>query len=133
MKKLSLFAAMTLCLFTYNATAQTLTAPPSAGAPPSAPLQPPQMMQPPPATAYAPPPVVVQPSYCQPYTDSFTIGAEMRITRGTACLHPDGSWELHPVQAGVNYITRGGVIYMVPSQPFASVIIEAPHHRRRDW
>lgn len=57
----------------------------------------------PPATevrvVYVPQPVVVSggyvgaaPSECRPFTQTTQIGNELRTTRGTACLQPDGSW-----------------------------------------
>ena len=123
MKKLSFFIIPALCLTGYVANAQTVMQPPMEAPPGYAP--------PPQAVMAAPPQVVVAQPYCQPYSDSFTMGGEKRITRGTACLHPDGSWELHPTQAAVNYVTRGGAIFIVPSQPFATVVVENghPHHR----
>lgn len=77
-------------------------------------------------------PVVVQPQpYCREYTDKFTIGNEVRISRGIACLQPDGAWQLQPSNAGVNYITRGGQIYVTSPQPFAGIVID-DHHRHHD-
>ena len=79
------------------------------------------------------PPVVVAQPYCQPYSDSFTMGGEKRITRGTACLQPDGSWQLHPQQAAVNYVNRNGVVFIMPVRPFAVVVRDGhEHHRHHD-
>jgi hypothetical protein len=86
---------------------------------------PPQPYMPPQQQVMAAPP----PVYCQPYSDSFTMGHETRITRGTACIHPDGSWELHPAQIGANYVMRGGSMYLLPVQPFAVVVTGKGHHR----
>lgn len=82
------------------------------------------MVAPPPGALPAPAP------YCRPYTDKFTIDNETRVTRGTACLQPDGAWQLLPTNAPVNYMVRDGHIFLVPMQPFARVIVaERPHHR----
>ena len=135
MKKTASLIISTMCLTGYAASAQT----PPPGymqqqPPPGYAQQPPPgyVQQPPPGYVQQPPIVVAQ--YCQPYTDSFTMGGEKRITRGTACMHPDGSWELHPTQAAVNYVTRGGAIFIVPSQPFATVVVDNghPHHHHHD-
>jgi len=78
------------------------------------------------------PTVVVQQAYCREYTDKFIIAGQERITRGTACLQPDGSWQLQPSVTGVNYVTRGNQVYVTPLQPFAGIVIEGhghDHHR----
>jgi hypothetical protein len=115
-----------LCLCAGAADAQ-MDMPPQGMAPP-----PQGYVQQPPVVYAQQPPVMVAQSYCQPYTDSFTMGGEKRITRGTACMHPDGSWELHPAQAAANYVMRGGAVYLVPVQPFARIVIKSghahPHH-----
>ncbi|MBV8938652.1 MAG: hypothetical protein JO089_02275 [Alphaproteobacteria bacterium] len=79
----------------------------------------------------APGPVVMPPRpICRPYTDKISIGREVRITKGRACLQADGSWALEPSAAGVNYVVRGNTTYLVPVQPF---VVEGPVVVRRRW
>ena len=123
MKKALIWTVIAASVIGYSAQAQE-TSP--YGAPPSSMQQqayPPQG-QPYPSQGYPPqgqpypsqPMVVQQPvsPYCQPYTDSFNIAGEARITHGTACMHPD--------------VMRGGAVYIVPSQPFAVVVADHHHH-----
>jgi len=132
MKKLTLITVAVLCIGAASAVAQIVGQPPvNMQAPPAAASPQPAVYAQPPVVVQQP--VIVQQAYCQPYADSFSIGAEVRITRGTACLHPDGAWELHPAQVGVNYVMRGGNVFIVPNQPFAAVVVETPHHHRHDW
>lgn len=34
--------------------------------------------------------------HCREYTQKVTIGNKIKTAYGTACLKPDGSWQLHP-------------------------------------
>ena len=69
-------------------------------------------------------------NYCREYTQSFTIGKQTQTGYGTACLQPDGSWEIQPaadaapqVAGGtttetIEYVTRDDRVYMRPPEPF---------------
>jgi hypothetical protein len=94
------------------------------------------------------PPVVVAPApvivaapapgpYCRQYRQTLTIAGETQVGYGTACLQPDGSWELMTPASGpgFHYIYRGNRIFFLPPHPFASVVIRSgPHHGHgRGW
>ena len=127
MKKILLFASAPL-LFAAAASAQQPV------------MMEPGTVVPPPPMAMQQPPMAAPPApYCREYTDKFTIAHETRITRGTACMQPDGSWLLQPSSIGMRYVQRGEGLYLVPTRPFAGVVVAAPpvvvideHHRHHD-
>src|ERR1035437_10068815 len=53
-------------------------------------------------TTTAPPPpvsvVTTAKPYCREYTQKLTIAGKTQTGYGTACLQPDGSWELQPAE-----------------------------------
>ena len=118
MKKIILLAASSL-LLAATASAQMMDAPPQGA------------VAIPPGTVVAPPSgpapaLVTAAPYCHSYTDKFTIGHEVRVTRGMACMQPDGSWLLQPSNVGMRYVQRGNGLFLVPAQPFAGVIVAPP-------
>ena len=91
-------------------------------------------------TTAPPPPVTVVTTakpYCREYTQKLTIAGKTQTGYGTACLQPDGSWELRPADkkvvvatpAGetittvqtIRYVTRGERVYVIPPQPYVAV------------
>lgn len=75
--------------------------------------------------------------YCREYTQTFTIAGKTQKGYGTACLQPDGSWEIQspsqtpgavaaPAPQGqttetIQYVTRDERVYVVPPEPFVSI------------
>jgi hypothetical protein len=90
-------------------------------------------------------------SYCREYTQTFTIGNSTQKGYGTACLQPDGSWEIQTPaavtqaapsevvveQQPITYVVRDSRTYFVPSRPFRDEIIirDYPHggHHHGRW
>ncbi|MBL0319183.1 MAG: hypothetical protein IPP74_07830 [Alphaproteobacteria bacterium] len=73
-----------------------------------------------------------QESYCREYNQTFTIGGETQHGFGTACLQPDGSWEVmsqhnNPQDVSrptdITYVVREQNVYVVPNR-----YIFAPGH-----
>lgn len=80
--------------------------------------------------------VRVQPAedepYCREFTQTVTIGGKMQQGYGTACLQPDGSWEIQkPVQTrasksvnvreeqpNIRYVVQKERVFIVPPRPF---------------
>jgi hypothetical protein len=84
----------------------------------------------------SPAPVYVSNPYCRPYKQTLSIAGETQVGYGTACLQPDGSWELMTPASGdtFHYIYRGNRVFFTPPHPYASVIYvkgrhHGPHHR----
>jgi hypothetical protein len=131
------FAAALFGCFAWQASAQMMEQPPSYQSPA---YQPPAYQQPSyqpapsyPQPAYAAPVAVAAPPFCQPYKDSFHIGGEERVTRGTACLRQDGAWELHPQQLGMRYESVGNGLIFIPVHPFAIGLGYYHDHHHHDY
>jgi hypothetical protein len=76
--------------------------------------------------------------YCREFTQTVTIGNKTQQGWGTACLQPDGSWQIQPntvqnddaatatPQPGVQYVVEDQSVYLVPPEPFVtgSIYIE---------
>jgi hypothetical protein len=68
--------------------------------------------------------------YCREFQQSVTIGGVTQQGYGTACLQPDGSWEIQPnttaatpatvvvSQPSIQYVVEKQRVYMVPPRPF---------------
>jgi hypothetical protein len=65
--------------------------------------------------------------YCREYTQTFSIGGEKETGYGTACLQPDGSWQIvsqdDKDESDINYIVKEEKIYVEPRE-----VIFAPGH-----
>lgn len=73
--------------------------------------------------------------YCREYTQTFTIGNTTQKGYGTACLQPDGSWEIQKPaslpsssrtvvqQQPITYVIKENHTYFVPSRPFRNEIV----------
>lgn len=83
--------------------------------------------------------------YCREYTQTFTVGGETQKGYGTACLQPDGSWEIQQPasntvvingqpQPNVQYIVRDNRVIYVPVRPFSRVMrpLVVIYHDRYD-
>ncbi len=55
---------------------------------------PPVYVAPAPTQVYVPPPPALPAPYCREYQATTTIGGQPRLSYGTACLQPDGSWKM---------------------------------------
>lgn len=93
---------------------------------------------------------VVGNDYCREFTQTFTIGGKTQKGYGTACLQPDGSWEIQsPAQLPpeesvaaapptrttetIQYVTRGERVYVVPPEPFVAVSIGGGYWHGRGY
>lgn len=65
--------------------------------------------------------------YCREFTQTFTIGNKTQKGYGTACLQPDGSWEIQKPatvtttvapQPTIQYVVQKERVYVVPPEPF---------------
>ncbi len=93
-----------------------------------------------PAYVVAPAPVYPAPGYvvagpgygpyCRPYRQTLTIAGETQVGTGTACLQPDGSWELVTPASGsyFNYVYRDDRVFFFPPRPFAGLVIRGGRH-----
>jgi hypothetical protein len=112
---------------------------------PSTVVQSPQVMQVPQVvqttTEY-----VGQQSYCREFTQTFTIAEQTQRGYGTACLQPDGSWQIQSSQTAnslntqqpqaIQYVVRDQSVYVVPPRPWIVahfpvipyVVNYHPHH-----
>ena len=66
--------------------------------------------------------------YCREYQQTITIVGKTQKGYGTACLQPDGSWQLMPPEnqpapnaaapQSLAYMVRENQVYLVPPEPF---------------
>ena len=69
--------------------------------------------------------------YCREFTQVFSIGGEKETGYGTACLQPDGSWQIvsqddkddNNDDSDINYVVKEKKIYVEPRE-----VIFAPGH-----
>ncbi len=81
--------------------------------------------------------------YCREFTQTKTIGSETQAGYGTACLQPDGTWEIQKpattanTNNNLNYIIREERVYVAPPRPYTvlqaypRVRYDYPHHNHR--
>jgi hypothetical protein len=63
--------------------------------------------------------------YCREFTQSVTIGGRVEHGYGTACMQPDGAWEIvKPVQAEPSAAPADYVAYEAPPPPVETVVYE---------
>ncbi len=54
--------------------------------------------------------------YCREYSQSVSIGGQRQSSYGTACMQPDGSWQV--ISNDSNYTNyQSGYVYAPPPQP----------------
>ncbi|HEX2859408.1 MAG TPA: hypothetical protein VHP58_04335 [Alphaproteobacteria bacterium] len=86
--------------------------------------------------------------YCREYTQTFTIAGKTQKGYGTACLQPDGSWQLqnsepaevaapaapaspdYAPQPSIGYVVQDDNVYITPPEPFVvgTVFIGGERH-----
>ena len=79
--------------------------------------------------------VPVQQPYCREYTQTLKIGNHVQKAYGTACMQPDGSWELMPKTAqapNITYIMREDRVYYMPPVPLFGLVIGGRGHERHE-
>lgn len=77
---------------------------------------------------------VQQQSYCREYTQTLKIADHIQKAYGTACLQPDGSWQLMPKTAqapNITYIMRNDSLYYMPPQPLFGIVLGGYGHEDR--
>ncbi|MBI1309472.1 MAG: hypothetical protein GC129_06490 [Proteobacteria bacterium] len=98
------------------------------------------------ATALALPALAQDTSYCREFTQTITIGGKTQKGYGTACLQPDGSWELQSNAVAtppadnritsvapadnITYVVEDDHVFITPPEPFVvgTVFIGGNHH-----
>lgn len=77
--------------------------------------------------------------YCREYQQSVTIQGKTQEGYGTACLQPDGSWQMIPSaqqaaveepdpQPNIAYAVRDNSVYMMPPEPFVYFEFDGGRH-----
>ena len=75
-----------------------------------------------------------QQTYCREYTQTLKIANHIQKAYGTACLQPDGSWQLMPKTAqapNITYIMRDENLYYMPPQPLFGIVLGGHGHEER--
>lgn len=78
--------------------------------------------------------------YCREYTQTLKIGSHTQRSHGTACMQPDGSWELMPATAqtgrpvpSITYIMRDDRMYYMPPEPLFGIVIGGRGHNEHRY
>lgn len=77
--------------------------------------------------------------YCREFTQTISIGGQLQKGIGTACLQPDGSWQIQKMSANpvievpaTHYVTVPDTVYVIeqPRPRYVSYPYYPRHHYR---